>query len=79
MAMKVSEIREWLATLPDDTEIGIGDDAMTLRVVGDDVSYCEIGAMPMTQCYCQACPDHDASPHPFGLCCAASMAQEETR
>ena len=46
MAMTVQEIREWLDTLSDEDEVGVDDTGLTLRVVGDLDSYCEVGGLP---------------------------------
>lgn len=43
--MDVKQIREWMATLPDDAEIGVDDGGLCLRVEGND-AYLEIGGMP---------------------------------
>ncbi len=46
MAMPVKEIREWLDTLNDDDLVGVDDGGLSLQVVDDPGSYCEIGGIP---------------------------------
>ena len=46
MAISVSEIKEWLNTLPADALVGVDDGGLCLRVVGDHIPYCEIGGLP---------------------------------
>jgi len=46
MAMKASEVREWLDGLPKDAEVGVDDGGLCLRVVGDEETYCEVGGLP---------------------------------
>lgn len=46
MAMSVSEIKDWLNTLEDDTLVGVNDDGLALEVVGDPYTYCEVGGIP---------------------------------
>ncbi len=47
MAMKVSEVREWLRTLClADEEVGIDGGGLCLRIVGDEDFYLEVGGIP---------------------------------
>ena len=46
MSMTVGEVREWLDTLSDDDEVGIDDGGLSLRVVGGEDFYLEIGGLP---------------------------------
>jgi hypothetical protein len=53
--MRNAAIKRWLATLPEDAEIGVDGGGLTLVVDGDD-SYLEVGGMPD--------PTENASPAP---------------
>lgn len=54
MAMKVSEVREWLEGLPKNAEVGVDDGGLCLRVAGDEKNYCEVGGLPETVA-CSVC------------------------
>lgn len=45
MAMTVSEIKEWLDSLPADASVGIDDGGLALQQVGTE-AYLEIGGIP---------------------------------
>jgi hypothetical protein len=45
MAMTVSEIKEWLDSLPADALVGIDDGGLALQQIGAE-AYLEIGGIP---------------------------------
>jgi len=47
MSIPVSELRRWLETIPNDEEVGIDDDGLSLQVVGDSQTYLEVGGLPI--------------------------------
>lgn len=46
MAMKVSELKNWLSTLPNKAEVGIDEGGLQLQVVGNEDVYVEVGGLP---------------------------------
>jgi len=46
MAMAVTEVKEWIDSLPEGSFIGVDDDGLSLRVVGNTENYCEVGGIP---------------------------------
>ncbi len=44
--MKAKEIKEWLATLHDDADVAIAEDAMRLVEVDRQMNYLEVGSIP---------------------------------
>lgn len=46
--MDAKQIREWVATLPDDAKIGVDDGGLCIQVLGSD-EYLEIGGMPLAE------------------------------
>jgi len=50
--MSVAEIKEWLETLPNDSEVGVDGGGLCLRVVGlEDAAWLEIGGLPKGECH----------------------------
>lgn len=50
MAMRVSEVREWLSKLADDELVAVGEDVLGLVVVGTyEGDYIEIGGEPLPE------------------------------
>ena len=45
MAMTKAEIVEWLSSFDDDDNVAIDDGGLTLVVIGDPISYLEIGGI----------------------------------
>lgn len=46
MAMKVSDISDWLNTLDEEDEVGIDEGGLMLVSVSDPETYLEVGGMP---------------------------------
>lgn len=46
MAMKVSEIQDWLNTLDEDDVVGIDESGLTLVSASDPEAFLEVGGMP---------------------------------
>lgn len=46
MAMQVIELQEWLSTFRDSEMVGIDDEGLCLRAVGDPAEYIEVGGIP---------------------------------
>ena len=49
MSMPVWQIRKWLNSLDDNDRVGIGEDCMSLELVGDSEVYLEVGALPLEE------------------------------
>ncbi len=50
MSMSAKEIKEWLAILDENAEVGIDDSGLCLRVAGEP-SYLEIGGIEEVQAF----------------------------
>lgn len=48
--MSVTEVREWLASLPDDAMVAVDDGGLCLQLVSDESVYCEVGGLPDHEC-----------------------------
>jgi hypothetical protein len=46
MAIKASELKQWLSTISDDQDVCIDDGGLTLVCCDDDSVYCEVGGFP---------------------------------
>lgn len=46
MAMKVSEIQQWLETLDEDDGVGVADSGLALVSTSDPDVYIEVGGIP---------------------------------
>jgi len=51
MSMRVEDLRNWLdklcRSLDKNAEVGVDEGGLTLRVVGNNEVYCEVGGLPL--------------------------------
>ena len=49
MSTTVKELRQWLAVLDRDSSVGIDEGGLTLRVLGDEDVYFEVGGLSIDE------------------------------